>query len=289
MEAISIKQLLEAGVHFGHQTKRWNPKMAKYIFDERNGIYILNLEKTEKELNKALEFLSRMSVQGEFILFVGTKKQAQESVMSEAKRCGMFYVNQRWLGGTLTNFETIRKGVRRLDELEKMKKDGIFDRLTKKEVAMLNKEIAKLEKNLGGIRGMSKLPGAIFIVDIKKEETAVKEARRLHIPIVALVDTNSDPDLVGYPIPGNDDAIKSIKLICVAVADAVLEGKKKDVKKVHKEEESKEQEQEVPQPAVVDTEIIEEAVLSKKLLQKKLKLAEVEEPKKISKIKRKVL
>jgi len=225
--AVSIKQLLESGVHFGHQTRRWNPKMARYIFGERNGIYIVNLEKTEKELSNACEFLSKMTAEGKYVLFVGTKKQAQPAIIEEAARCEMFYVDQRWLGGTLTNFETIRKSVKRLDQLETMRDDGTFTRLKKKEVAIYNKEMSKLIKNLGGIRKMDKLPGALFVVDIKKEETAVKEARRLGIPIVALVDTNSDPDIIDYVIPGNDDAIKSIRIVCSAIADAALEGRKK--------------------------------------------------------------
>ncbi|MFH1459340.1 MAG: 30S ribosomal protein S2 [Candidatus Omnitrophota bacterium] len=228
--AVSIKELLEAGVHFGHQTKRWNPKMANYIFGERNGIYIINLEKTEKELENACQFLLKIASRGENILFVGTKKQAQQAVVDEANRCGMFFVDQRWLGGTLTNFETIRKSIKRLDQLEKMRDDGTFDKLKKKEIAVFNKEMSKLLKNLGGIRTMNKLPSAIFIVDVKKEETAVKEARRLNIPVVALVDTNSDPDIIDYVIPGNDDAIKSIRLVAATIADAILEGKSKYLK-----------------------------------------------------------
>ena len=222
---VSIKQLLESGVHFGHQTRRWNPKMAQYIFAERNGIYIINLERTEKELKNACDFLNRVASIGEYVLFVGTKKQAQQAIVDEANRCEMFYVDQRWLGGTLTNFETIRKSIKRLDILESMRDDGTFDKLKKKEVAIYSKEMSKLLKNLGGIRKMNKLPGALFIVDIKKEDTAVKEARRLNIPIVALVDTNSDPDIVDYVIPGNDDAIKSIRLVASAVSEAVLEGR----------------------------------------------------------------
>ncbi|MCG2713144.1 MAG: 30S ribosomal protein S2 [Candidatus Omnitrophica bacterium] len=225
--AVLIKQLLESGVHFGHQTRRWNPKMAKYIFGERNGIYIINLERTEQELKNACDFLNRIASLGEYVLFVGTKKQAQQAIIDEANRCEMFYVDQRWLGGTLTNFETIRKSIKRLDKLEAMRDDGTFDKLKKKEVAVYTKEMLKLLKNLGGIRKMGKLPGALFIVDIKKEETAVKEARRLNIPIVALVDTNSDPDVIDYVIPGNDDAIKSIRLVAAAVSEAILEGKSK--------------------------------------------------------------
>ncbi len=224
MTAVTIKQLLEAGVHFGHQTRRWNPKMARFIFAERNGIYIINLEKTESELALACRFLEDTVRKGGYILFAGTKKQAQQIIEEEANRCGMFYVNQRWLGGTLTNFETIRRSVKRLNELEKMQEDGTFEKLTKKEVAIFRKEMGKLEKNLSGIRKMDRLPSAMFIVDVKKEETAVKEARRLGIPVVALVDTNSDPDVIDYVIPGNDDAIKSIKLVCAAVADAILQG-----------------------------------------------------------------
>ncbi|MCP4649113.1 MAG: 30S ribosomal protein S2 [PVC group bacterium] len=226
MTVVSIKQLLEAGVHFGHQTRRWNPKMAKYIFGERNGIYIIDLERTEQELDQAYQFLSKTVSKGGYALFVGTKKQAQQAIVNEATRCEMFYVEQRWLGGTLTNFETIRKSVKRLDELEKMRDDGTFDKLTKKEVTLLKKEMSKLIKNLGGIRKMNKLPGAVFVVDVKKEETAVKEARRLKIPVIGIVDTNSDPDVIDYVIPGNDDAIKSIRLICSAMAEAVLTGKK---------------------------------------------------------------
>ena len=227
MSSVSIKQLLEAGVHFGHQTKRWNPKMAKYIFGERNGIYIIDLEKTEQELIAAGDFIASVASQGGYVLFVGTKKQAQQAIVTEATRCEMFYVQQRWLGGTLTNFETIRKSVKRLDALEKMRDDGTFDKLTKKEVALLRKEMMKLEKNLGGIRKMNKLPGAVFVVDVKKEETAVKEARRLNLPVVGIVDTNSDPDMVDYIIPGNDDAIKSIRVICSAIAESVMGGRKK--------------------------------------------------------------
>ncbi len=222
---ISIKQLLESGVHFGHQTRRWNPKMARYIFGERNGIYIVNLEKTEIELQNACEFLKSVAARGEYILFVGTKKQAQQTIVEEATRCEMFYVDQRWLGGTLTNFETIRKSIKRLDDLERMSEDGTFDKLKKKEVSVLNKDMVKLLKNFGGIRKMNKLPGALFIIDSKKEETAVKEARRLNIPVGALADTNSNPDMLDYVIPGNDDAIKSIKLVSSTIADAIIEGK----------------------------------------------------------------
>ncbi|MCG2702965.1 MAG: 30S ribosomal protein S2 [Candidatus Omnitrophica bacterium] len=237
---VSIKQLLESGVHFGHQTRRWNPKMAQYIFGERNGIYIVNLEKTEKELQKACDFMRKIAAEGEYVLFVGTKKQAQQAIMEETTRCGMYYVNQRWLGGTLTNFDTIRKSVKRLNELERMSTDGTFAKLKKKEVSMLNKEMGKLLKNLSGIRKMNKLPGVLFVVDVKKEETAVKEARRLKIPVVALVDTNSDPDMIDYVIPGNDDALKSIKVICAAIADAVCEGSSVNEKNSSDQKERKE-------------------------------------------------
>ncbi|MCK4994791.1 MAG: 30S ribosomal protein S2 [Candidatus Omnitrophica bacterium] len=228
--AVSIKQLLESGVHFGHQTRRWNPKMARYIFGERNGIYIINLERTEKELKGACDFLNEIASTGGYVLFVGTKKQAQQAIVDEANRCEMYYVDQRWLGGTLTNFETIRKSIKRLDKLETMRDDGTFDKLKKKEVAVYTKEMLKLLKNLGGIRTMDKLPSALFIIDIKKEETAVKEARRLKIPIVALVDTNSDPDVIDFVIPGNDDAIKSVRLVAAAISEAIIEGRSNYVK-----------------------------------------------------------
>jgi small subunit ribosomal protein S2 len=225
MAVISMKQLLEAGVHFGHQTRRWNPKMAPYIFTERNGIYILDLQKTVKMLERAYSFVRDMAAEGKDVLFVGTKKQAQESIESEAKRCGMYYVNQRWLGGMLTNYRTIRQRIERLKKLHEMESDGSFNLLPKKEVIKLRLEREKLEKNLGGIKEMKGLPGAIFIVDPKKEHIAVSEARNLGIPIVAIVDTNCDPDEVDYVIPGNDDAIRAIKLITSKIADAVLEGR----------------------------------------------------------------
>ncbi|MGB9813832.1 MAG: 30S ribosomal protein S2 [Thermovenabulum sp.] len=225
MSIISMKQLLEAGVHFGHQTRRWNPKMKEYIFTERNGIYIIDLQKTVKKLEEAYEFVKNLSAEGGKILFVGTKKQAQESVMEEAKRCDMFYVNQRWLGGMLTNFRTIRRRVERLKELEKMEEEGTFELLPKKEVLNLRKEKERLEKYLGGIKEMNSLPDALFIVDPRKEKIAVSEARKLNIPIVAIVDTNCDPDEVDYVIPGNDDAIRAVKLIAEKIADAVIEGR----------------------------------------------------------------
>jgi len=225
MAVVSMKQLLEAGVHFGHQTRRWNPKMAPYIFTERNGIYILDLQKTVKLLEQAYNFIRDVAAEGKSVLFIGTKKQAQESIEAEAKRCGMFYVNHRWLGGMLTNFSTISQRIRRLKELEEMETNGMFDVLPKKEVIKLRAEKEKLEKNLGGIKEMRELPGAVFVVDPKKEHIAVREARVLGIPIVAIVDTNCDPDEVDYVIPGNDDAIRAIKLITSRIADAVLEAR----------------------------------------------------------------
>ncbi len=224
MAVISMKQLLEAGVHFGHQTRRWNPKMGQYIFTERNGIYIIDLQKTVKMVEEAFNFVRNTVSEGNTILFVGTKKQAQESIKEEAERCGMFYVNQRWLGGMLTNFQTIRRRVQRLRDLEKMEADGTFQVLPKKEVSKLMGEKQKLERFLGGIKDMEKLPGALFIVDPRKERIAVKEAQKLHIPIVAIVDTNCDPDEIDYIIPGNDDAIRAVKLLTNKIADAVIEG-----------------------------------------------------------------
>ncbi|MFC7392575.1 30S ribosomal protein S2 [Scopulibacillus cellulosilyticus] len=223
MAVISMKQLLESGVHFGHQTRRWNPKMKPYIFTERNGIYIIDLQKTVKKVDEAFNFVRNIVADGGKILFVGTKKQAQESVKSEAIRSGMYYVNQRWLGGTLTNFQTIRKRVNRLKEIEKMREDGTFDVLPKKEVVGLNKELEKLEKFLGGIRDMESLPDALFVIDPRKERIAIAEARKLNIPIIAIVDTNCDPDEVDVVIPGNDDAIRAVKLLTGKMADAALE------------------------------------------------------------------
>ena len=225
MAVISMKQLLEAGVHFGHQTRRWNPKMAQYIFTERNGIYIIDLQKTVRKIDEAYAFVRSIAMEGKSVLFVGTKKQAQESIESEAKRCGMYFVNNRWLGGTLTNFRTIRTRIDRLNNIDKMEKEGQFELLPKKEVIKLLVEREKLEKNLGGIREMKKLPGALFVVDPRKEHIAVAEARALKIPIVGIVDTNCDPDEIDYVIPGNDDAIRAVKLIAGKMADAVLEGK----------------------------------------------------------------
>ncbi|MBO5650592.1 MAG: 30S ribosomal protein S2 [Selenomonas sp.] len=225
MAVISMKQLLEAGVHFGHQTRRWNPKMAKYIFTERNGIYIIDLQKTVKKVDEAYAFLRDIAAEGKSVLFVGTKKQAQEAIKEEALRANMFYVNERWLGGMMTNFQTIQKRVSRLKELEAMEADGTFEVLTKKEVQGLRHEMEKLEKYLGGIKEMNKLPGALFVVDPRKERIAVAEARKLNIPIVAIVDTNCDPDEVDYVIPGNDDAIRAVKLMTGRMADAIMEGR----------------------------------------------------------------
>ena len=225
MAIISMKQLLEAGVHFGHQTRRWNPKMAPYIFTERNGIYIIDLQKTVKKVEECYNFLRDVAARGKNILFVGTKKQAQEAMREEALRCNMFYVNERWLGGMLTNFKTIQTRISRLRKLEAMEADGTFDVLTKKEVLGLRHEMEKLNKYLGGIKDMKKLPGALFIVDPRKENIAVLEARKLNIPIVATVDTNCDPDVIDHVIPANDDAIRAVKLLTAKMADAVLEGR----------------------------------------------------------------
>ena len=225
MAVVSMKQLLEAGVHFGHQTRRWNPKMAEYIFTERNGIYIIDLQKTVRKLEEAYNFVRQLSMEGKSVLFVGTKKQAQDSVRDEAQRAGAYYVNARWLGGMLTNFRTIRRRIDRLNQLKTMESDGTFDMLPKKEVVKLNLEIEKLEKFLGGIKEMKQLPGALFIVDPRKERIAVAEAKKLGIPIVAIVDTNCDPDEIDYVIPGNDDAIRAVKLISGTVANAIVEGK----------------------------------------------------------------
>jgi len=223
MSVIPMKSLLEAGVHFGHQTRRWNPKMAEYIFTARNGIYIIDLQKTSKKVDEAHAFIKSIAEEGKTVLFVGTKKQAQDAIREEAERCGMYFVNQRWLGGMLTNFKTIRKRIERLKELEKMATDGTFEALPKKEVSQLRKEMEILERNLGGIKEMKKLPGALFIVDPKKEHNAVLEARKLNIPIVGIVDTNCDPDDTDYVIPANDDAIRAVKLIAGAMADGIIE------------------------------------------------------------------
>ncbi|WP_445594021.1 30S ribosomal protein S2 [Bacillus velezensis] len=225
MSVISMKQLLEAGVHFGHQTRRWNPKMKRYIFTERNGIYIIDLQKTVKKVEEAYNFTKNLAAEGGKILFVGTKKQAQDSVKEEAVRSGMYYVNQRWLGGTLTNFETIQKRIKRLKDIEKMQENGTFDVLPKKEVVQLKKELERLEKFLGGIKDMKDLPDALFIIDPRKERIAVAEARKLNIPIIGIVDTNCDPDEIDVVIPANDDAIRAVKLLTSKMADAILEAK----------------------------------------------------------------
>jgi small subunit ribosomal protein S2 len=225
MATISMKALLEAGVHFGHQTRRWNPKMAKYIFGSRSNIHIIDLQKTAKELKKAYKFIRDMAAQSRPILFVGTKKQAQDAIVTEAQRCGSFYVSERWLGGTLTNFETIKRSIARLTELDKMKTDGLFRVMSKKEVSRLEKERFRLSKTLVGIKGMGDMPGCLFVIDPVQENTAILEARRMEVPVVAVCDTNCDPDLIDYPVPGNDDAIRSVKLFCTLMADAILEGK----------------------------------------------------------------
>ena len=243
MSVVSMKQLLEAGVHFGHQTRRWNPKMAEYIYCERNGIYIIDLQKTVKKLEEAYEFVRQLSENGQTILFVGTKKQATDAVKEEASRVGMYYVNARWLGGMLTNFKTMRTRVDRLAQLKKMQEDGTFDMLPKKEVMKLMGDMEKLEKYLGGVKDMKKLPGALFIVDPRKERNAIAEAKKLGIPVVAIVDTNCDPDEVDYVIPGNDDAIRAIRLISQTMANAVLEGRQgEDAETVEAAETAKEEE-----------------------------------------------
>ncbi|MGL4484925.1 MAG: 30S ribosomal protein S2 [Anaerovoracaceae bacterium] len=225
MSVIALRDLLEAGVHFGHQTRRWNPKMAPYIFAERNGIYIINLEKTVKLIDEAYKFMKEVGETEKPVLFVGTKKQAQSAIKEEAEKCGMYYVNHRWLGGMLTNYKTISERIRRLEKIQKMEEDGTFDKLTKKEILNLNREKDRLDKFLGGIKDMPGMPGALFIVDPKKEKIAVKEARILGIPIIGMIDTNCDPDDVDYPIPSNDDAIRAVKLIAGAMADAIIESR----------------------------------------------------------------
>ena len=225
MAVVAMKQLLEAGVHFGHQTRRWDPKMAEYIFQARNGIHIIDLQKASKKIDEAYEFIKEQVEEGKTVLFVGTKKQAQECMKEAAIKSGMYYVDQRWLGGMLTNFDTIQKRIQRLKDLETMQEDGTFDVLPKKEVIILKKEMEKLEKNLGGIKNMDKLPGVIFLVDPKKERIAILEAKKLNIPVVGIVDTNCDPEDLDYPIPGNDDAIRAVKLIADVMANAIIEGK----------------------------------------------------------------
>jgi small subunit ribosomal protein S2 len=235
---ISMKQLLEAGVHFGHQTRRWNPKMARYIFQERNGIYIIDLQKTVIKLREVYDAVKDMSRRGKIFLFVGTKKQAQDVVREEAERAGMFYVNQRWLGGTLTNFQTIQKRIARLRELERQRDTGLFEVLTKKEVSKLEDELARLERFLSGIKDMPRLPDALYVVDPRKERIAVLEARKLKIPIIAVIDTNCDPDEIDYPIPGNDDAIRAVKLMTGKIADAIIEGRTETESAVEAHEEA---------------------------------------------------
>lgn len=246
MAVVAMKQLLEAGVHFGHQTRRWDPKMAEYIFQARNGIHIIDLQKTSKKLDEAYAFIKEQAEDGKTVLFVGTKKQAQECMKEAAIKCGMYYVDQRWLGGMLTNFETIRARVQRLKDLETMAEDGTFDVLPKKEVILLKKEMEKLERNLGGIKEMDKLPGVIFLVDPKKERIAVLEAKKLGIPVVGLVDTNCNPEEVDYPIPGNDDAIRAVNLIADVIANAVIEGKQGESFEVETEAEEQQAENEEP-------------------------------------------
>ncbi len=241
MAVVAMKQLLEAGVHFGHQTRRWDPKMAEYIFQARNGIHIIDLQKTSKKLDEAYDFIKQQAEAGKTFLFVGTKKQAQDCMKEAAEKSGMYYVNQRWLGGMLTNFETIQKRVQRLNDLETMQEDGTFDVLPKKEVILLKKEMEKLEKNLGGIKEMKEIPGVLFVVDPKKERIAILEARKLNIPVVGLIDTNCNPEDVDYAIPGNDDAIRAVKLIADVMANAIIEGRQGESLDTQSEEESAEQ------------------------------------------------
>ncbi|TMW73234.1 30S ribosomal protein S2 [Alteribacter natronophilus] len=236
MAVISMKQLLEAGVHFGHQTRRWNPKMDRYIFTERNGIYIIDLQKTVKKVEEAYKYVRDIAADGGKVLFVGTKKQAQDSVREEAERAGQYFINQRWLGGTLTNFETIQKRIKRLKDIERMQEDGTFDVLPKKEVVLLMKEMDRLEKFLGGIKDMNTLPDALFVIDPRKERIAIAEARKLNIPVVAIVDTNCDPDEVDIVIPGNDDAIRAVRLLTSKMADAVIEANQGEEEEVAQEE-----------------------------------------------------
>lgn len=269
-----VKQLLEAGVHFGHQTKRWNPKMSKFIFGEKNGIYIIDLEKTEEALNNALNFLKDIASKGEVVLFVGTKKQAKDVIKEEALRCGMFYMNERWLGGTLTNFSTIKKSIRRLKEIQKMRDEGLLEKLSNKESGQLSKELEKLRYNLEGIIEMGKLPAAIYVVDSKNEEIAVNEANRLGIPIVGLVDTNCDPDKVDYPVPGNDDAIRSIKLVTQLISDAVLAARKIFMEGKAAEE-AKEKEVEAKEEARLEEEVDDEE--TEKMAKKALRKGKAEE------------
>ena len=249
MAVVAMKQLLEAGVHFGHQTRRWNPKMAEYIFQARNGIHIIDLQKTSKKIDEAYEFLRSQAEDGKTVLFVGTKKQAQVCIKEAAEKCGMYYVDQRWLGGMLTNFSTIKTRIQRLKDIEKMQEDGTFDVLPKKEVINLKKEMKKLQANLGGIKDMEELPGVLFIVDPKKEYNAINEAKKLNIPVVGIVDTNCDPEVLDYPIPGNDDAIRSVKLITDAMANAIIEGKQGESFELEGEESQEESAEESSEKA----------------------------------------
>ena len=271
MAVVAMKQLLEAGLHFGHQTRRWDPKMAEYIFQARNGIHIIDLQKTSKKLDEAYAFLKEQAEAGKTVLFVGTKKQAQECVKEAAEKCGMYYVNQRWLGGTLTNFSTIRKRIGRLLELEKMQEDGTFEVLPKKEVILLKKEMEKLEKNLGGIKEMTEVPGVMFIVDPKKEKIGILEARKLGIPVIGLVDTNCNPQDVDYAIPGNDDAIRAVKLIADCMANAVIEGKQGE--SMEAVEEAMEVE-EVAEPTDMEEVVASEEVEEPKKAKRTKKVAE---------------
>ena len=271
MAVVAMKQLLEAGVHFGHQTRRWDPKMAEYIFQARNGIHIIDLQKTSKKIDESYAFLKEQAEEGKTVLFVGTKKQAQECVKEAAEKCGMYYVNQRWLGGTLTNFSTIRKRIGRLLELEKMQEDGTFEVLPKKEVILLKKEMEKLEKNLGGIKEMTEVPGVMFIVDPKKEKIGILEARKLGIPVIGLVDTNCNPQDVDYAIPGNDDAIRAVKLIADCMANAVIEGKQGE--SMEAVEEAMEVE-EVAEPTDMEEVVASEEVEEPKKAKRTKKVAE---------------
>lgn len=259
MSIVNMKQLLESGVHFGHQTRRWNPKMSEYIFTERNGIYIIDLQKTVNLLNTAYDFVKEEAAKGKTILFIGTKKQAQETIKAEAQRCDMPYVNQRWLGGMLTNFKTIKRRISRLNELEKMDEDGLFNVLPKKEVIQLRKEHEKLQRFLGGIRYMDRIPDIIYVTDPRKEAIAIAEAKKLGIPVVSIVDTNCDPDPVDYVIPGNDDAIRAVKLITAVIADAVLAGRQGEQIGEHLDKENEDNlEEKQENIEIIEEEIVEE-------------------------------
>ena len=277
MAVVAMKQLLEAGVHFGHQTRRWEPKMAEYIFQARNGIHIIDLQKTSKKLDEAYAFLKEQAEEGKTVLFVGTKKQAQDCVKEAAEKCGMYYVNQRWLGGTLTNFATIRRRIQRLTELERMQEDGTFDVLPKKEVILLKKEMEKLEKNLGGIKEMKELPGVMFIVDPKKERIGILEARKLGIPVIGLVDTNCNPEDVDYAIPGNDDAIRAVALIADCMANAVIEGRQGESMEAAETEMADE-------VAETEPESIEEVVASEEVVEEKAEEKPTKKAKKAEKV-----